>query len=253
MSATATRYGSSAPASRDTREPSPGRSRLTRFVVLALGSGLLLTALVGVLHLPFAAPLLRKISPASLCPITRGSPEQIDRAHAIGAASIRASATTSAPSRPALGFMLDQATRSDVDAWAARHGVSCENIGGNANLRRCLDVPSVAVGEPAGFGTIEEVTFELHGTGELVSVETMRRHLSPALAAACASELERSAAGALGAPSTSAGEAAASHLGRGFLSSYVAEHAFTDYRATVTATNLGDTGVMVREQYLSAR
>lgn len=252
MSATATSGGSSALGS-DAREPSPGRSRLSRFLVLGVGSGLLLTAVVGVLHLHFAAPLLRRISPASLCPITRGSPEQIDRAHAVGAAAIRAMATTTAPSRPALGFTLDKTTRADVDAWASRHGVSCESIGGNANLRRCADVPSVAVGEASSYGPIEEVSFELRGAGELVSVETMRRHLSPSAAAKLAAVLERSAASTLGAPSTTAGEAAESHLARGFLSSYVAEHTFTDYRATVTATNLGDTGVMVREQYLSVR
>ncbi len=252
MSATATRGGSSAIAC-DARQPPPGRSRLSRFLVLALGSGWLLTGLVGVLHLPFAAPLLRKISPASLCPITRGSPAQIDRAHAIGAAAIRASATTNARSRPALGFVLDKTTRADVDAWAARHGVSCENIGGNGNLRRCVDVPAVAVGEPVSSGPLEEVSFELRATGELVSVETFRRHLAPSSAAVVAAALERGVASAVGAPSTTAGEAAEAHLARGFLSSYVAEHTFTDYRATVTATNLGDSGVMVREQYLSVR
>lgn len=252
MSATATSGGSPAVAS-DAREPSPGRSRLFRFLVGAVGSGLVLTGLVGVLHLPFAAPLLRKISPASLCPITHGSPAQIDRAHAIGAAAIRASATTVAPSRPALGFVLDKTTRADVDAWAARHGVSCENIGGNANLRRCLDVPAVAVGEPASFGPLEDVSFELRGTGELVSVETLRRHLTPSAAAVLSVELERTVASAVGAPTTTAGQAAEAHLAHGFLSSYVAEHTFADYRATVTATNLADTGVMVREQYLSVR
>ncbi len=49
------------------------------------------------------------------------------------------------------------------------------------------------------------------------------------------------------------GEPTSSHLGRAFLSSYVAVHGFRDYRATVSATNLASTGVMVREEYVSAR
>jgi len=42
-------------------------------------------------------------------------------------------------------------------------------------------------------------------------------------------------------------------LSQGLLATYVAVHTFTDYRATVSATNLAHTGVMVREEYLSAR
>ena len=223
-------------------------------IVLASGAAaLLLTGLVGVLHMPFAAPLLRKISPASLCPITRGTPAQIDRAHAVAGAAIRASARTSAPARPALGFELDKSTRADLDAWAARHGVSCENIGGNANLRRCSDVPAAAVGEPEGLGALEEVSFELRSSGELVDVETLRRQLTPAQGAETAAQLERSVASTVGDPTHTGGVATAPHLGHGFLSSYVAEHTYSDYRATVSATNMGKNGVMVREQYLSVR
>ena len=223
---------------------------------VAVGTGtaaVLLTCLVGVLHLPFAAPLLRKLSPASLCPITHGTPAQIDRAHAIGGAAIRASASARAPSRPALGFELDKTTRGDLDAWAARNRLSCEKIGGNENLRRCTDVPASAVGEPPGDGPLEEVSFELRGTGELVNVETLRRHLSPEQAVRVVVEREETIGRGVGAPSKTGGEATVAHLSRGFLSSYVAEHTYLDYRATVSATNLGETGVMAREQYLSVR
>lgn len=224
-----------------------------RIVVATGAAALFLTGLVGVLHMPFATSLLRKISPASLCPITHGSAAQIDRAHAIGGAAIRASATTIAPARPALGFELDKTTRADLDAWASKNGLSCENIGGNANLRRCSDVPASAIGEPDRLGTLEEVSFELRSSGELVDVETLRRQLTPEQAAVVAAQLERTAASELGAPTQSGGEADSAHLGHGFLASYVAEHTYSDYRATVSATNMGKSGVMVREQYLSVR
>ncbi len=234
----------------------PARPLSRRLARAGVGIGvgaLALTGLIGVLHLPFAAPLLRMIRIGAVCPLTRGTPEQIDRAHAIGGAAIHASATASAPARPALGFTLDQSTRADLDAWATRHGLSCSSIGGNANLRRCTDVPASAVGEPEVLGVIEEVAFELRGTGELVNVETLRRGLTPARAALVTSDLERTAASTLGEPGRSGGQATAAHLAHGYLSSFVAEHVFTDYRATVSATNMGKTGVMVREQYLSAR
>jgi hypothetical protein len=223
-------------------------------IVVASGAGaLFLTGLVGVLHMPFAASLLRKISPASLCPITHGSAAQIDRAHALGAAAIRASATSTAPSRPALGFELDKTTRADLDAWASKNGVSCSNIGGNESLRRCTDVPASAIGEPDSLGVLEEVSFELRASGELVDVETLRRQLTSERGAVVAAQLETTAASTLGAPTQSGGEATSAHLAHGFLSSYVAEHTYSDYRATVSATNMGKTGVMVREQYLSVR
>lgn len=235
-------------------KPARPRSRRLARVGAGVGAGaLVLTGLVGVLHLPFAAPLLRMIRIGAVCPLTRGTPEQIDRAHAIGGAAIRASATASAPARPALGFTLDRSTRADLDAWATRHGLSCSSIGGNANLRRCTDVPASALGEPDSLGVIEEVAFELRSTGELVNVETLRRGLTEAQAAMVTADRERTAASTLGEPANVGGEATAAHLGHGYLSSFVAEHVFTDYRATVSATNMGKTGVMVREQYLSAR
>ena len=221
-------------------DPPRGAARWVRIGARVAAGSLLLTGLIGALHMPFAAPLLRAISPSFVCPIRRGTPEQIDRGHALGAAAIRISATTSAPHRPALGFELDESTHDDIKAWAARYGVACASIGGNDNLQKCTDVPAAAVGEAASLGP-------------LVNVQTLRRHLAPADAARIAGELEHGLAPALGAPTTAGGEATTAHLGAAFLRSYVAEHAFTDYRATVSATNLAPTGVMVREEYLSAR
>ncbi len=250
MNATASDLPDLAPASR----PRSGlRPRLVRYGLRATAIGVVLTGLVGVLHMPFAAPLLRKISPGSFCPIMKGTPAQIDRGHAIAAAEIRKSAQTPAPARPALGFQLDVSRRSDLDLWAKNHGVTCTSIGGNDNLRRCTDVPAAAVGQPDDLGPLEEATFELQSTGELVNVQTLRRHLTAEQAAHAVRELERSVSAAVGAPTSLAGAPTAEHLAHGLLSSYVATHTFTDYRATISSTNLAQTGMMVREEYLSTR
>ncbi|MDB4947026.1 MAG: uncharacterized protein JWP97_6560 [Labilithrix sp.] len=234
-------------------EAPPRGSRWLRLGLRAAAVGVALTGVIGALHMPFAAPLLRAISPSFVCPIQRGTAAQIDRAHALGAGNIRSSASAVAPARPALGFTLDVSTRADLDAWAAKHGVSCSAIAGNETLQKCLDVPATAVGEDASLGPLEEVTFELSASGELVSVQTTRRRLSAPDAARISAALEASAARALGEPTRGGGAPTAAHLGAGVLRSYLAEHTFTDYRATVSATNLAPTGVMVREQYLSAR
>lgn len=233
------------------RSTAKTRPRWLRIGVGGLGSVLLLTGLIGALHFPFAAPLLRALLPGAICPVMRGTPAQIDRAHAIGAAEIRSAAATPAPTRLALGFQLGVTRRSDLDAWASRYEVSCHPIAGNDNLRRCTDVPPAAVGEPADLGKLEEVTFELRSSGELVNVQTLRRRLSPVQAAHTVEQLEHAAAAGLGAPSTEGGKPTVAHLSRGLLSTYVAVHVFTDYRATISATNLAPTGMMVREEYLS--
>jgi hypothetical protein len=220
-------------------------------VRIAAGA-LALTGLVGVLHMPFAAPLMRRVFPG-VCPVMRGTPEQIDRAHAMGASAIRDAAKTSAPARPALGFHLDQTRPSDLAAWASAHGISCGSIAGNPNLQRCTGVAATAVGQATDLGPLEEITFEFQASGELVNIQTLRRKLTPEQAARIATALEETAAATLGDPSTLGGEPTAAHLSRSLLASYVAVHAFKDYRATVSATNLAPTGIMVREEYLSAR
>ena len=232
-----------------TSAPSP-LLRWSKRVVLA---GVGFTALMGVLHMPFAAPLMRAVLPASFCPVQHGTPAQIDRGHEITAAAIRSSATQAAPARPALGFALDQSTKQDLSTWAEKHEVSCKPISGNDNLQKCSDVPAEAVGQDASFGKLEEVTFEFRSTGELTTVQTMRRGLTAPDAARISSALEKSAAALLGEPSTTGGEATAEHLSAGFMRTFVAEHRFTDYRAKVSATNMAHTGVMVREDYTSAK
>ena len=114
-------------------------------------------------------------------------------------------------------------------------------------------MPASAIGELSGGAPLEEVSFELRSTGVLVNVETLRRHLTTEEAARIVTERERETASAVGAPSKVGGEPTVAHLSHGFLASYVAEHTFDDYRATVSATNMASNGIMVREQYLSVR
>ena len=239
------------PAARSRRDG--GAWRWKRIALRGTGAVALAVGVIGLLHMPVAAPLLRMISPASLCPVTKGSAAQIDRGHALGAANLRATATGDAKARPALGFTLDATKRADIDAWAKANGISCGAINGNENLRRCVDVPAHAVGAPESLGALEEVTFELRATGELVNVQSMRRKLTGEQAVTVATTLDRGLEEALGAATKVGGKATATHLESGRFATYVTERTFRDYSASITATNLAPTGVMVREQYMSLR
>lgn len=238
-----------------TIQPHSRRPVLVRRLAYAVAAVAVFTSVVGVLHMPFAAPLLRRISPATVCPVQRGTPEQVDRAHALSAAA--KATTTPAPTRFALGFELDRTTRADIDAWGKKNGLSCSKIAANESLIRCVDVPVGAFEASAagvdGVGAYEDVSFVFRSTGELVNVQARRRHLSADAAGKLAASLSMRAEDALGSPTTIGGEPTAAHLSRGALSTYVAEYTFSDYEATVAATNLPPHGVMVREQYISLR
>src|SRR4029079_7324212 len=71
------------------------------FVVRVGGAALCGTALIGLLHLPAARPLLAWLG---ACPV-RATPIATERARA--RALVRLRGTVAAPTRPALGFTLD--------------------------------------------------------------------------------------------------------------------------------------------------
>lgn len=242
---------SKTPPLRDTFAARTKCPRLRRGLLAFGGVATLVIGLVGVMHHPMALVWLRTITPTSLCPVTHGTPEQVDRGRALGAKAIRRTATKAARVRPALGFTLDRTTAGDVAAWARAHDVRCERLRGNETLQRCTDVPAGAFGRPASFGPVDEVVFELSAVGVLMSVHTMRRHLSPEDASGVARALDEELSASLGPPSRRGGASSAAHLGSALMRGYVSERAFTDYQVKISATNLAAQGVMVREQYLS--
>lgn len=225
----------------------PGRKHLA-MVAWFLGVGIALTLLAGVLHMPLARPWLAKLGIA--CPVRAGTPEQVDRARAFGAARFEGKA--SAPARPALGFVFEKTTLAEINAWAQKHGVTCEKIAKTDTLRSCANVPAAAIGEPDWFGPAEEVAFELRADRTLASVSTMRRRLGLGDANAITREIGSRLGADLSTAHVRGGENAPAHFAKGPLQAYKEEWTFADYGATLGEVRLGDTGMMVREHYLSA-
>ncbi|WP_394824396.1 hypothetical protein [Pendulispora albinea] len=222
-------------------------TRLRRALVRCGAITVGLVAVIGVLHMPIGRPLLAKLGVG--CPITKATPEQIDRARAIPAAGY--AGMPSAPTRPAAGFELEKTTLSDLEAWAERRGIHCERLHGNETIRACKDVDAVDLGEPTSFAPAEEVDFEFRARGTLAVVTVLRRKLEVAHATTMVAELSRRLSGELGAPAKSAGVNTPEHFAKGPLQSYQEEYAFGDYAATLSETRIGNTGLLVRAQYFS--
>jgi hypothetical protein len=219
-----------------------------RLAAWAFGIAAVLVLAVGFLHTAPGRGVLSAIGVG--CPARAGTPEEVDRARAVGVA--RHAGRTGSPARPALVFALERTTIADLEAWADAHRVSCSAIRGTDTLRKCTDVPAAAVGQPAWFAPIEELTFEFRADRTLASVSTMRRKLAVADANAMTRELGRQLNDLLGAPTVHGGQNDPAHFAKSPLQAYKEEWVFGDYGATLGEVRLADTGLMVREQYISA-
>lgn len=213
--------------------------RLRRWLVVAAATLGVVTLGVGLLHMPWARPLLARIGG---CPASRATPQQVEAEQRRAWLSLRGAG--SAPARPALGFALGRTTLAEVKAWAEARGLRCDASRGGA-LLRCAGVPAAALPSPAR-GVYEDLAFGFRLRDErLVNVTALRSGLAAEEASAqlrdAAARLER----ALGAPTRqAAGESAAAP-------SFVL-YRYADYLADVTAMQLPSRGHAVREHYMSA-
>jgi hypothetical protein len=234
-------------------EPEKGarRARVVRAVrrwVIGASTLLALTMAVGgFLHTKAGRPLLARMFP-NACPMNFATAERVDQARRIAVAVDRGS--SSAPARPAFGFRLDASTKSDVLAWAKAHHVSCTDE--HAWLIKCDEVDPVALGRPASEGRVEELALGFRPDGRLVNVTTLRRHLTPEEGNRVAEQIGRELYRQLGKarePDQVVGEGT---LTGDALSSKRVSFRYADYAADVVALNLPQSGVAVREHYLSA-
>ena len=148
--------------------------------------------------------------------------------------------SAAAHARPALGLELQGSTRAAVERWAAAGGGTC------AEHRGQLECTGI---QQAGAPAVTSAWFTFDGHGALDTVRTVRRSGD---LAAIAGEYNRLVSGLsrqAGAPyRTDATPADAAVLGAGALRQATAEYRFTNYRALVRATNMGN-GYVLTEEY----
>ena len=210
--------------------------------------GLFATALVAmtVMHVPPVRGWLAAHGHhgAGVCPLGYGGAPVSREARRVHDDAVRG--TQPARARPALGFALDHTTAPELEAWAAAHGVTCAAKHGGS-LVECAHVPGALVPGAAELA-LTSVWFQFGARGTLETVRTVRRDPAVATVAAAFVRTEDELTHAAGAPATHDGSAASDVLANGTLRQAMVEYRFTDYRAVVRATNMGD-GFLLTEEY----
>lgn len=207
-------------------------------------AAMLLTGLMGVLHMPFARPALAWIGFG--CPIPQASPEEIEAARMSSARAARG--TTLAAERPALGFQLDKMSKTEVDAWIAQHDLKCSELQKGMVLK-CENVPAAALGLSGG--NVDDLAFKFEPKQlKLVTVTSLRNQLDASTAANTMNTITAELREKLG-EGRNVGTPTAQYLASGPMRTALTEYRFSNYIANVSATNLGQR-VAVREHYMSA-
>jgi len=223
------------------------RAKLIRVSVYVASTLAALTLLVGLLHTSLGRPLLARLGVG--CPV-QASPEDVERARRDSARATRGSEPS--PAQPALGFVLDEMTMPDAQAWAEREQVSCEEQRGSTILM-CSHVRAAALGGSGGETTDELVLAFSPKTKRLVNIATTEYGLDGTAAASRMARIVSNLEEKLGKPTREAGERSASYLAEAPMRTALVRYRFSDYQADVTATNMPGKGLMLREHYMSAR
>jgi hypothetical protein len=225
---------------------------LVRAVTVA-GSLLALSAgAVGLVHLPAAKPMLRALGRVAhgKCPFGYDkpmSPAQRERQNFAFSVAHRGSAR--AASRPALGFVLDQTTRTEVVAALSKRGVTCVAARGLSDLT-CNGVPSSALDGPPAPPRNLWLTF---GTrDQLLSLIAISRAPSAETISEAFTATKLALAHDAGAPTRVDGDPSSAELSRGALRQASAEYRFSNYYALERAANLGSSFAL-SEEYRSLR
>ena len=222
------------------------RPRGRRIAGVLLGvTGVL--GIVAFAHTRAARPLLGWLGLGSGCPMSLAGqpPATLEQRREETMRTI--AGTDPARARPALGFLLGSSTRDDVSAWAAAHAVPCEDALLDTALH-CREVTAAGATAEAAQGLpIADAFFRFDPGGKLVAVDVMHQGTNGVVAAAFVDVASQRLSREVGAPSRVALEPAAA-LGALYAQSTV-EYRFRDYAADVSATNFGEVGVVVREQY----
>lgn len=220
----------------------PRRKRILRWTLgVGLGLPLAFVGVVGFAHTKHGRFLLPYLPGMGACPLGYDqalSGEKLDAARATALRPLKGE--EKAHARPALGFSLDETSRADVAAWAAEHGVTCAPDEGSAlpteHSTRCRDVPQGAL--PGATGDVGELFLQFDSHDRLVALRASRVGVTAEDAVSGYSSRAAELTRAVGAPSAQVGEREASYLGQP-LRQLSATYAFSNYLATVRATNVG--------------
>jgi hypothetical protein len=225
--------------------------KLTRSRGLRAGLGVLAglcaaVAAIGWLHTPSGRVVLARLGVP--CPVNK-----VDARLVLAVrddAMARSRGSVPAPSRPALGLMLDGSTDTQVTAWAAREHAQCEAITRGFHYLRCRGVPSAALGIEGP--PVSEIWFSFGPSNRLVAINLYRRSMTEAEARQSWQVAVQGLRQRLGEPMNSTGDLTLAGLVQSPVAVARVQYRYSDYIATVTASHMPYGGLAVREQYMSA-
>ena len=145
---------------------------------------------------------------------------------------------TIAEARPALGLALDESTHEQVSTWAEHHGGACVDRHG------ALECSHVAVESGLAITT---VWFTFNHKGTLDSIRSIRSSSDATPVESTFASLVSDISRRAGEPMHGDGSADASDLAAGALRQAAVEYRFTNYRAVLRATNMGDHYTLTEE------
>jgi len=172
------------------------------------------------------------------------SPAERERARANFAANHRAERR--AASRPALGFRLDQTTRSQVLASMSAQGVQCSKGRGMSDLT-CLNVPSAALPGARTPAPERTLWFTFGSKEQLLSVVAVSHDASAQTISSAFVSTQNTLSEQAGAATSSTGSADSQSLAQGLLRQASAEFRFKNYYALERAANMGNAYVLTEE------
>ncbi|MEO6417920.1 MAG: hypothetical protein ABIP39_00835 [Polyangiaceae bacterium] len=231
------------------RPPRPSGERRTpkfltqRRVLTAIGVPLVVVGLIGLAHLPFARSLL---AAAGGCPaaFARATPAELEKSRGEAMQGLRTD--RAAAGHGALRFALGSSTKSEILGWADGAGASCSEEMKGAAVR-CRGVASDAVHAPAPGLLYSDVFFRFDTKGILVAIDAMHDGATADQAIHYFETASRKLEADYG-PATPSPMPTAESLAEPFTRAAF-EYRFRDLAVDLTATNLGDKGIVVREQY----
>lgn len=209
------------------------------------GFGLLATAVIGVAHTPWGRPLLqlpllRAMASHAGCPLGSIEPAAFERVRAL---KLRAeSGEAEAQSHPALGFVLGQTRRDDVEQWAQRTQSRCKPDLVSSVLQ-CENV--TALGTPA----ISQLRLQFDAQTRLVSVDAFRPSTEPAALVTRFETLAHELDANVGPATSAVGTPSATFVKSAPLATATRTYRYRHYVATSMLLNFGKRGVRLREQY----
>lgn len=219
-----------------------------------VAAALVSTGIIGFAHTKSGRPVLAWMGKHGIMPGAKGgcplgydkqaTPEQKEIARRNFA--VLHGAEGAAAARPALGFVLDQTTRADVNAWATKNGVTCAAGGKQADLV-CSEVPVGALPAPVGAVGMHGIWFNFGPNDALVSVISFRRDKSVDAISSTLHAVEDEVTREAGPAAKIGGDGSPTELETGMLAQSFAEYRFKNYYAVARATNMGADYVLTEE------